>query len=363
VVLIVTPGVLTGMANVPAAAAPSGIAGAASPATTWDKAIEVPGTATLDQGGSAQLTSVSCGSAGNCGGGGFYADSSGYQAFVVSETNGTWGAAIEVPGTAARNTQGRAAIASVSCPSAGNCVAGGYYADKPGGPVTQPLQPFVVTETNGTWGTAVAVPGSGTVNKGLGNEITSVSCASVGNCSAGGGPSPSQGPGNGQAFVVGEKNGTWGKAIVVPGLAALNTGDQAYVNSVSCASASGCSAGGYYTDSSGGQTFVVSETSGTWGTAIEVPGTPALNKGGDAQVGSVSCGSAGNCSAGGYYRTSSQSGAEQAFVVTETNGIWGTADAAQAGTTPPATPRANRSTRHLSSVGASRDRVWAASAT
>jgi hypothetical protein len=39
---------------------------------------------------------------------------------------------------------------------------------------------------------------------------------------------------------------------------------------------------------------------GTWGTAQEVPGTAALNIGGAAQVNSVSCGSAGNCSAGGF---------------------------------------------------------------
>jgi hypothetical protein len=42
----------------------------------------------LNKGGKAQLTSVSCGSAGNCAAGGFYADRSGtsrhQQGFVVS---------------------------------------------------------------------------------------------------------------------------------------------------------------------------------------------------------------------------------------------------------------------------------------
>ena len=41
--------------------------------------------------------------------------------------------------------------------------------------------------------------------------------------------------------------GSWGQAVEVPGLAALNTGGQANVNSVSCASAGNCAAGGYYT--------------------------------------------------------------------------------------------------------------------
>ncbi len=41
--------------------------------------------------------------------------------------------------------------------------------------------------------------------------------------------------------------------------------------------------------------------SSTWGKAEKVPGTAALNQGGDAQVRSVSCAAAGNCSAGGLY--------------------------------------------------------------
>ena len=40
---------------------------------------------------------------------------------------------------------------------------------------------------------------------------------------------------------------------------------------------------------------------GAWGTAREVPGTARLNKGGTAQVTSVSCPSADNCTAGGFY--------------------------------------------------------------
>jgi hypothetical protein len=55
---------------------------------------------------------------------------------------------------------------------------------------------------------------------------------------------------------------------------------------------------------------------GRWGTAKEVPGTATLNTGGDAQIDSVSCASAGNCSAGGYYTDSTGHG--QSFVVSQT---------------------------------------------
>ena len=61
----------------------------------------------------------------------------------------------------------------------------------------------------------------------------------------------------------------------------------------------------------GGGAAVVS---GTWGTAKEVPGTAHLNTGGADAINSVSCAAAGNCSAGGYYRDSANH--VQAFVVT-----------------------------------------------
>ena len=113
----------------------------------------------------------------------------------------------------------------------------------------------------------------------------------------------------------------------VPGTAALNTGGNAKINSVSCPAPGDCSAGGYYTDASSGhqQALVVTETGGTWGTAQEVPGSAALNAGGPgAVILSVSCAAPGDCSAGGYY--SDAAGHEQALVVTQTNGTWGTAE-------------------------------------
>ena len=99
--------------------------------------------------------------------------------------------------------------------------------------------------------------------------------------------------------------GSWGTAEQVPGTANDNPSfPSASTTSVSCASPGNCSAGGTYEDSSGSaQAFVVSKVNGTWGTAEEVPGTAALNQGGDAFIASVSCARAGNCSAGGTYPT------------------------------------------------------------
>jgi len=60
--------------------------------------------------------------------------------------------------------------------------------------------------------------------------------------------------------VASQAHGTWGTARQVPGIAALNTGQNAATYPVSCASAGHCAAGGFYTDSSGHQqAFVVGQ--------------------------------------------------------------------------------------------------------
>jgi hypothetical protein len=257
----------------------------------WGQAIEVPGLGTLSQGRPAFVFSVSCGSAGNCAAGGYYWLFGHQHGFVVSEKNGVWGQAIKVPGLAAL---GSAVVNPVSCASAGNCAAGGTYSDPDGH-----RQGFVVSEKNGVWGQAVEVPGLGALNKGGDAHVYSVSCASAGNCAAGG-PYVG-GSGHRQGFVVSEKNGVWGQAVEVPGLGALNKGGNAYLYSVSCASPGNCGAGGSYRSPHSTQGFVVSQQNGVWGRAVEVPGLKALNTAGVAAVSSVSCSPAGSCAAGGYY--------------------------------------------------------------
>src|SRR6266487_4000354 len=275
----------------------------------WGRAIKVPGLAAL---GGGDVFSVSCASAGNCAAGGSYIPNRhGYfQGFVAVERRGVWGRASEVPGLGALNTRGDAVVNSVSCPSAGTCAAGGQYSNHRH-PVTS--QGFVAVERHGRWGRAIEVPGLGALNKGNA-YVWSVSCGSAGNCAAGG--NYKDGGHHQQGFVVSEKNGRWGTAIEVPGLGALNTGGNAGVLSVSGGSAGNCAAGGAYTDNSGLQGFVAAERDGRWGTAIEVPGLGALDAGGDAFVDSVSCAPAGTCAAGGDYADSP--GHFQGFVVSQT---------------------------------------------
>ena len=345
---------------------------------TWNDAIELPGVPGLNIGGNAGVISISCASSGNCSAGGNYMDGSSHlQAFVANEIDGTWGGAIEVPGTAALNVGGNAIVNSVSCTSAGNCGAGGSYLDSAGDG-----QGFVVTETNGTWGTATEVVDPLAIGSANAAGVESLSCTATGSCSAvgldvttGGAPTgfvltetggswsaateitmtstlgtggaelsavSCTSPGNcgaegagvyqdtavhgGLAYIpfeVSETGGTWGTPSLFPGLATLNVGLIGVPNAISCTATGDCSTGGSYTDALGNaQAFVADETKGTWGNAEEVPGTSTLNVGA-ALVNSISCTSPGNCGASGGYSTTSL---PEDFVVNETNGTWGNAE-------------------------------------
>jgi len=281
---------------------------------TWRNVIKIAGiTLSPRGGGTIQPMSISCAQAGECSVVGGYegAPSAPRQAFITSEVNGSWHAATAVPGLAALDHGRDAGLSSVSCTSPGNCSAGGGYATS-----TSIWQAFVVNEIHGIWHTAVTVPGIKGLNHGRAG-ITEISCVSAGNCGAIGEYQDTAG--RRQVFVVKKVNGIWQKAMAMPGIVGLNRGGFASAESVSCASAGNCSAGGSYTDSSKHvQAFIVNEVMGTWHSAIKVPGTTALEQGGSAGLNSVSCPSVGSCSAGGYYNSG-------AFVINEVNGTWRTA--------------------------------------
>lgn len=286
---------------------------------TWGAAQEVPGMAALNKLVDATVTSVSCTLSASCTAVGVYTNALGsVEAFVTRQVNGNWSTAVEIPGTLALDPQGTHTVHpySLSCSSAGNCGVTGTYTD-----AHQKVQAFVDSEVNGKWRTAIAVPGTGALNQYGDGGGTSISCTSPGNCSAVGEYTNSSG--HNEAFVVSEFNGTWRTAVEVPGSAALNYGNNGTVDAVSCASPGNCSAVGSMDIAPMGIAFVVNEVNGAWQAAIQVPGVSTIDQGGMALVTSVSCAKTGNCSAGGNY--SDTHGGLGAFVVTEVNGIWQTA--------------------------------------
>ena len=317
------PAMVAVSAAVAACTAGGGAGSAVSGVVSRGKAIEVPGLAALNNGGGAKVLAVSCASAGNCAAAGHYTDGRHHQrGFVADERHGRWGPAIAVSGLAALSGAYSADVVSVSCGSAGNCAAGGNYTQLP-----NIVVPIIVTERGGRWGKAVALPGDSQPGDG---EVNSISCTFTGNCLAGGGIAGNNEYFYvGDGFVVQQQAGRWGPVRLVPGLRALEHGSDpqivgSYIDSVACPSAGNCAAGGDYTNRCMcNHAFVAAERNGVWGTAIDVPGLAALNTGGNAQVLSVSCALAGSCAAGGYYASRDHS--IQGFVVVERNGVWGTA--------------------------------------
>ena len=340
----------------------------------WGKAFEVPGTAALNAGGNASVVSVSCPSAGNCAAtGGYEASGGALDVWVASEHRGHWGKATAVRNFPQLNVGRDGEVQAISCAAAGDCALGGDYLD-----VNDQFQAFLATEAGGHWAKAAKVPGIGSLNAGGHSEVEAVSCrragyctatglskrsatvytafaiteskgkwgkaarlpnmqnlnkdgdadaselscSSAGNCVAGGVYEDSHG--HNQAFLDVQKGGKWRNAFEVPGTAGLNKGHNGAATAISCPSAGNCAVGGYYTNSSGhGELFLINQRKGSWGKAKEIPGLAALAKGSTAQIYSISCSSAGDCSGGGYGENSSFR--EIAFVVTESGGHWGSA--------------------------------------
>jgi hypothetical protein len=307
--LAVSVGSVTTIARAQVAAGTGGSGG------TWGSARELPGLASLNVNGFASVASVSCATPASCGAGGFYSDANGQQQpFVASGRNGRW-RTIEVPVIGLLNTEVGDTV-SVSCATASSCSAGGFYTDD-----SNRMQAFVVTERNGGWGSGQGIPGLLALNAGGDAQINSVSCWAAGSCLAGGYYTDQSN--HQQGFAVVERNGVWGSAQEIPGLARLNSGGSAQTWAVSCA-ANGCTAAGWYADSAGHrQAFVASERSGKWSEAAAVPRLARLNRGGFADVVSVSCPTAVSCGATGLYTDSR--GHIQSFVVTRKGGRWGSA--------------------------------------
>jgi LPXTG-motif cell wall-anchored protein len=277
----------------------------------WGSFEDVPGLVVANTGEEASIYSVSCTSAGNCSAGGSYNDNLGFQAFVVSQVDGVWGSFENVPGLVAANYDGVAMLQSVSCSSAGNCSAGGSYKYE------GTRQVFVVSQVDGAWQSFENVPDLPAANVMGYSSLYSVSCTTAGNCSAGG--FYLDGSSAQQAFVVSQVDGAWQSFENVPGLAAANTIGVAKISTLSCTSVGNCVAGGQYTNSLGAQAFLVSQVNGVWQAFEDVPGLPEGNVGGYSSLFSVSCASAGSCSAVGVYASVSD---YRAFVVSRVDGVW-----------------------------------------
>jgi hypothetical protein len=295
------------------------------------------------------LAAVACGSPGNCAAVGRYQTDKGpgggaavTHPLLVDERKGTWGAGIEaqLPPDAATTPDPngwadiRGVASIVSCPSAGNCVAGGSYADTIQG--TYRTEGWIATEQAGQWGQAVQVqlpPDASAVDGDPAKSgtapffgFTGLSCPSLGNCTAIGGYEDRRG--NEQGLILTERKGGWlpGIRAPLPRGAIAPIEPNAWDNplfSISCATANDCAATGAWVlpNGKGGYPgiyhgWLLTERQGKWRASKAVlPRKPRA--GGDVFLKSTSCASPGNCVAVGWYRNG-----KYGLILVERRGKW-----------------------------------------
>jgi hypothetical protein len=285
----------------------------------WSPATELAPPANAGPGAGPVLTSVSCAGSGDCYAVGQYDDAIGFQQpMSVDQTNGVWGPAMTATMPADQSPSPAGELRSVSCVAGGGCEAGGSYGGAAG------EQPLALNEANQEWGTGqdIAVP-SGTGITGA-TSLSSVSCATAGNCEAIGTVSY-DGKASTAQTMLNEVDGQWGSGT--DPLPTPNGGSVDALNDVSCGGVGDCAAVGQE-QTVGGVThaYLVDDSGGTRqsGIAIQLPDNADTSTTGetvaDSELTSVSCSSPGNCTAVGDYLDSG--GGQQGLFVTETNGQW-----------------------------------------
>jgi hypothetical protein len=205
------------------------------------------------------LNSVSCVSAAFCEAVGTATDTSANDISLAEGWNGTAWKLQATPEPAQASSGVRAIMNGVSCVSASFCEAVGYSAAGPGA---------AAWEWNGTSWTAQAVSGA--------TDLASVSCPSATFCMAV--------AGNGDTDSW--DGSTWSQSAAIPGFT--------FATSVSCVSASFCEATGISSSST--------QEAAAWnGAAWSLQTTPLPADGNGIDLHAVSCVTADDCTAVGYY--------------------------------------------------------------
>ncbi|HUN37406.1 MAG TPA: hypothetical protein VMU95_35870 [Trebonia sp.] len=231
----------------------------------------------------------------------------GFSSFVAEERNGVWQPSRALTGLAAQFATTHDGIQSLSCSSQGACAAVGEYGTRSSRGV------FVVTERDGHWGTAIPVPGLARLGTNAAVQANGLACWTAGNCLLAGtyGPAATTGSDGGHVFWASEVSGAWGPAVSLADPPGLGTGVSASVTGVACSHDGGCVIAADYTDAAHQDHEVLSTvTGGKLATSTEL---------GQAMISAVSCPSAGACVAAGI-----DSGHAQAVAFASHGRTWST---------------------------------------
>ena len=286
----------------------------------WAHGVEAAVPANAATAPEVDLTSVSCPAAGDCTAVGEYLDSSQhFQGLLLSERSGTWAPGVEARLPANASGFPLVMLSSLSCGSVGNCTAVGSYEANPSGQT----QGLLLDERSGKWarGKEARLPANAESKPPFEDvHLTSVSCASAGNCAAVGYyPNRS---GDLRALLLNERSGKWARGLKAPLPANAASNHISFLQSVSCPSAGNCTAvGNYNACSVCSQGLLLSERSGKWarGKEARLPAN-AAPRAAEVFLGSVSCASARNCAAVGTYGNSSNQ--TEGLLLDKRSGRW-----------------------------------------
>ena len=267
----------------------------------------------------ADIGSVSCPATGRCVGVGTAHAGESSEAIFMTQHGTRWPeTTMKLPGGA--KLGGPSAI---SCAAAGSCSVVGGVADSKGG--DQRL--LFLDETGGRWGSWLeeALPPNDQPELPFGGSL--ISCQSPGDCTA-------TGAYENEAYdnvglLLTKRGGAWGR-LVQPSLPAnedFGSNPLIGLSSLSCPSAGNCTAvGGYFDTEHNEDGLILSERSGKWLRGLEAPlpanagPNPQHGDGPEMPLTSVSCPAAGACAAVGFYRDKGDN--VHALLLSETAGKW-----------------------------------------
>jgi hypothetical protein len=276
----------------------AGQSSVAAPAPLEWSAVRAPLPADTDgvSGQYVSLDDVSCQKAGSCTAVGFdKASGDVTQGLVETLSDGTWTPSA-VPDVSSK--KGVAALAAVSCPALGTCVAVGFASSAAGA-----LTPVVGTLAGGRWDPVKSTLPDDAITT-ASATLNDVSCPAAGTCVATGWYSNEGGHRNG--YVATLANGTWtATSALLPKDAApeqYSSTASTYLAAVACTGIGACVAPGQYRDARGQtRAFIDTLSGGAWtATAAPLPADAAAT-GQVAGLWAIGCPAPGTCVAAGHY--------------------------------------------------------------
>jgi hypothetical protein len=276
--------------------------------TSWT-AIEAPQPPGAAVDPDVSLSAVTCASTYLCVAAGSYLDSSGnYQGLLIAGHGTSW-TATEAPLPANAGASPIVGLLGVTCASASQCIAVGYYTDS-----KLSYQGLLLTWHRSSW-TATEAPLPAGAGTNPGANLSGIACPSASTCVATGAYMNSSSAY--QGLLLAGHGSSW-TATKAPLPAGTNADPAASLSGVTCPPASTCTVTGYYSSTAGQEGLLLAGRGTAW-TATKAP-LPTTSTDPEASVGDVTCPATSACLAAGAYHVSS--GESRGFLLTGRGSSW-----------------------------------------